>query len=69
AIEPVYKNVPGWSAPTAGLTNYRDLPAGAKDYLKFLEERTGVEIGAISTGPERTQTMIVPGSRFEKLLG
>jgi adenylosuccinate synthase len=69
AIEPVYKNVPGWSAPTAGLTNYRDLPAGAKDYLKFLEERTGVEIGAISTGPERTQTMIVPGSQFEKLLG
>ena len=69
AIEPIYEKVSGWSTPTAGLTNYRDLPSGAKSYLKFLEERTGVEIGAISTGPERTQTMIVPGSRFEKLLG
>ncbi len=68
AVEPVYQNLPGWSAPTAGIRNYSDLPARAKDYLKFLEQQTGVEIGAISTGPERSQTIVVPGSRLQKLL-
>ena len=28
------------------------------EYLQFLEKRAGVEIGAISTGPERTETII-----------
>ncbi len=69
AVEPIYERLPGWSAPTAGLTRYQDLPPRAKDYLKFLEERTGVEVGSISTGPERSQMMVVPGSRFERLLG
>jgi len=44
------------------------LPDQAKAYLRFLEEKTGVEIGSVSTGPERNETMIVPGSRLEKLL-
>ncbi len=68
AIEPVYQKLPGWRAPTAGLTSYQELPARAKDYLKFLEEKTGVEAGCISTGPERRQTIIVPGSKMAKLV-
>jgi adenylosuccinate synthase len=60
--------LPGWCAPTAGITRYELLPERAKIYLKFLEDRTGVEIGAISTGPERSETIIMPGSRLEKLL-
>ena len=32
------------------------------------ESSTGVEIGCISTGPERNQTIVRPGSRFEKLV-
>jgi adenylosuccinate synthase len=69
AIEPVYRKLPGWKSPTAGLTNYQELPARAKEYLKFLEEITGVEAGCISTGPERHQTIIVPGSKMSKLVG
>ncbi|MGO9094449.1 MAG: adenylosuccinate synthase [Bryobacteraceae bacterium] len=68
ALEPIYENLPGWCAPTAGITHYDDLPDRARAYLKFLEMRTGVEIGAISTGPERSQTIFRPGSRLEKLL-
>ena len=49
-------------------TRYDQLPARAKDYLAFLEEQAGVEIGCISTGPERNQTIVRPGSRLEKLL-
>jgi adenylosuccinate synthase len=68
AIEPLYERLPGWQTPTAGMTRYEELPAFAKDYLAFLSARTGVEIGCISTGPERSETIIVPGSRLERAL-
>jgi adenylosuccinate synthase len=68
-LEPVYESVPGWATDTFGISNYDELPARAKDYIAFLEQRTGVEIGCISTGPERNQTIVRPGSRFAKLIG
>lgn len=67
-IEPVYEALPGWKSPTRSLTDPRQLPQRAKDYLNFLEERTGVEIGCISTGPERMETVIQPGSRLARLV-
>ena len=66
-LEPVYECVPGWCTPTFGISSYDDLPARARDYLAFLQTRTGVEVGCISTGPERNQTILRAGSRFEKL--
>jgi adenylosuccinate synthase len=68
AIKPVYEFVPGWKTSTRGVTSLDALPARAMDYLRFLEEKTGVEIGSVSNGPERQETMIVPGSKLEKLL-
>jgi adenylosuccinate synthase len=67
-IEPVYECMPGWSESTFGISSYDGLPAKAKDYLAFLEERSAVEVGCISTGPERNQTIVRKGSRLEKLL-
>src|SRR5689334_10979305 len=55
-LEPVYECVPGWNTSTFGVSSYDELPAKAKDYVAFLESRMGVEIGCISTGPERNQT-------------
>jgi adenylosuccinate synthase len=66
-IEPVFECLPGWKSPTFGMTSYEALPAKARDYLTYLEKRMGVEIGCISTGPRRDQTIVKPGSRFEKL--
>jgi len=66
-IEPVYECIPGWNSSTFGIASYDELPARAKEYLAFLESRTGVEIGCISTGPERNQTIVRPGSRFAEL--
>jgi adenylosuccinate synthase len=67
-IEPVYEVLPGWPEPTCGITSFDELPQNARDYLAFIQERTGVEIGCISTGPERTETIPRPGSKLEKLL-
>jgi len=67
ALTPTYECLPGWQAPTFGLSNYGELPARARDYLDFLEKQSGVEVGCISTGPERNQTIVKPGSHFARL--
>jgi adenylosuccinate synthase len=55
--EPVYETLPGWRSSTEGLNSWDALPERAKGYLIFLEEKSRVEIGLISTGPERNQTI------------
>jgi adenylosuccinate synthase len=66
-LEPVYEHVPGWNTSTFGVSTYDDLPGRAKDYITFLEDQTEVEIGCISTGPERNQTIVRSGSKFARL--
>jgi adenylosuccinate synthase len=68
-VEAVYECVPGWGSSTLGIAHYDDLPAKAREYVAYLENRTGVEVGCISTGPERNQTIVRAGSRFAELIG
>lgn len=64
-IRPVYETLPGWKEETVGTTEFDLLPKLAKDYVRFLSEQVGVEIGLISTGPERDQTIILKDSVME----
>jgi adenylosuccinate synthase len=66
--EPIYEKLSGWRTSTEGISKYEDLPRRAQEYLEFLEKKTGVEVGAVSTGPERTQTIIRKGSKLEGLI-
>ena len=61
-IEPIYATLPGWKTSTVGTTEMTSLPADARRYVEFLSEQIGVEIGLVSTGPERSQTIIVHNS-------
>ncbi|HLJ44400.1 MAG TPA: adenylosuccinate synthase [Bryobacteraceae bacterium] len=67
-VQAIYERLPGWESSTKGLSRYEDLPVPARHYLSFLEKRTGVEVGGISTGPERMETIIRAGSKLERLL-
>jgi adenylosuccinate synthase len=51
--EPIYESLPGWSEPTAGVTEFDALPAEAKGYLARLESLLGIPVDIISTGPGR----------------
>ena len=61
-IEPIFAKLPGWKTSTVGTTKMNSLPANARRYVEFLSEQIGVEIGLVSTGPERSQTIIVHDS-------
>jgi adenylosuccinate synthase len=64
-IKPVYETLPGWRTNTLGITDFDELPADARRYVEFLSDHVGVEIGLISTGPERDQTIILHDSVME----
>jgi len=64
-IRPVYETLPGWKSPTLGVTKLAGLPENARRYVEFLSNSIGVEIGLISTGPERDQTIILEDSVME----
>lgn len=65
SIKPIYETLEGWKTDTLGTTKFEDLPEKAQEYVRFLSDSIGVEIGLISTGPERDQTIILPESVME----
>ncbi|MDQ3801039.1 MAG: adenylosuccinate synthase [Acidobacteriota bacterium] len=64
-IKPIYETLSGWKSETLGITKIEDLPENARRYVDFLSQSIGVEIGLISTGPERDQTIILQDSVME----
>jgi adenylosuccinate synthase len=56
-VKPVYETLPGWKAPTVGVTEWQALPAKAKQYLERVAGLLDVPIGLISLGPKRHQTV------------
>jgi len=61
-VVPVFEKLPGWKSSTLGMTELGALPANARSYVDFLSEKIGVEIGLVSTGPERSQTIVIQDS-------
>lgn len=64
-IKPIYEILPGWMSDTLGITEFEKLPELAQEYVRFLSEQICVEIGLISTGPERDQTIVLKRSTME----
>jgi adenylosuccinate synthase len=58
-IECVYRTMPGWNTPTQGITELKKLPKAAREYLDFVEKKSGAQIGMVSTGPGREETIFV----------
>jgi adenylosuccinate synthase len=67
-VEPEYKTLPGWQKPTPGIREVKELPTAARDYLSFISDQLQVEIGMISTGPERGATIIPRGTKLSSWL-
>jgi adenylosuccinate synthase len=57
-ITPVYERLPGWSENLAKCRSFAELPLNAQAYVRFVEERSGVHVGFIGTGPNRDEIIL-----------
>jgi adenylosuccinate synthase len=57
--EPLYEELPGWSATTFGARSWDSLPPEARRYLERLSELVGAPIDMVSTGPDRDETILL----------
>lgn len=57
--EPVYEDLPGWTASTVGVRTWEQLPANAQRYLQRLSEVAGAPIDMVSTSPDRLDTIVL----------
>ena len=58
----------GWGT-TRGVTDPANLPAEARAYLDALMDSVQVPLTYLSTGPDRAEGYVVPGTVLEPLLG
>ncbi|MBU0487930.1 MAG: adenylosuccinate synthase [Bacteroidetes bacterium] len=56
---PVVKYFKGWNGSLSHVAKEADLPPQARDYIAFIEEYIGVPVIILSTGPDRTQTVML----------
>ncbi|HLC89619.1 MAG TPA: adenylosuccinate synthetase, partial [Patescibacteria group bacterium] len=58
SCEPVFMEMPGWTKDITGITEWRDLPKNAADYLEAIAKPYGCPIKFVGTGPERSQLIV-----------
>ncbi len=66
--QPIYEEMPGWLSDTRGINSLEALPAATRKYLDRIQELIGVELGLVSTGPRREETIIIKSSKLTNWL-
>ena len=56
--KPLYRTFKGWKRSIAGCRSFEDLPEAARDYVRFIEDTSGVPVLLIGVGPGREQTIL-----------
>jgi len=59
APQPVYEELPGWDDSTAGIKEIGQLPENARAYIRFIEDHVEAPVDIISTGPDRSETIVL----------
>ena len=52
---PIYEEMPGWRTSLSDASDRSELPQQAEDYLRFIEEQSGVPASLVGVGPGRDQ--------------
>lgn len=55
--EPVYKELKGWKQDLSAIRSVDEVPVELNDYIKFIEDETGVPVTIVSVGPNREQIL------------
>lgn len=59
AVTPIYESLEGWKEDIEKVREYDDLPTQAKDYIRRIEDFTGVPANIVSVGPDRAETLLL----------
>ncbi|BCL60982.1 adenylosuccinate synthetase [Desulfomarina profundi] len=59
AVKPVYESLQGWKDDIDHVREFDELPVQAKDYIKYIEDMTGVQTDMVSVGPDRAETLLL----------
>jgi len=59
-VKPIYETLPGWNTDISQASRVDELPAAARDYVRFIEDFLGVPVTFIGVGPARDQTVVLP---------
>lgn len=54
---PIYEQLENWDEDIQGVRKFADLPRAAKNFVRFVENETGVPIKTIGVGPKRDQVI------------
>ncbi len=54
-LEPVLTELQGWKTNINDTRDKKDIPQALDQYVKFIEQKTGVPVDMISVGPDRSQ--------------
>lgn len=57
--QPVYEIIEGWNEDITRLESKTDFPDGLKEYIRFIESKTGLPVSIVSVGPDRKQTIVI----------
>lgn len=57
-VKPVYQSFKGWKTSLQGMRDFEELPTELLEYITFIEDAVKVPITLVSTGPDRTETVL-----------
>lgn len=56
-LKPIYDEVAGWQSDVCQVTDEEEIPDQLLEYIKYIEDKTGVPVATVSVGPDRKQVI------------
>ncbi len=67
-VEPVYETMEGWENPITNIRAMQDLPDKTQEYLRRIAQLVSCDIGIVSVGPRRDQSIMAKDNKLIQLL-
>ena len=58
-VTPIYEELPGWSESLSNVRQLTELPRAAREYVRFIEDRSKVPLYLLSVGARRLETVVL----------
>ena len=58
-VTPIYETLKGWEKKTKGITNFKNLPLNAQNFVKRIQLLVNCNVDIVSTGPDRDENIII----------